>query len=77
MPESPEAPEAETIFVKPAADRRVRHPDGRLLEDAGELVTHDAYWARRLLEEDVVEAKPARSASAPAAPPAQKKEEAA
>ena len=42
------------IRIKPGADRRVRHEDGRLLEDAGETVPRSSYWLRRLADEDVV-----------------------
>ncbi len=39
--------------LRPAADRRVRKPDGALLPDAGELVAMTAYWARRIADGDV------------------------
>ena len=51
-----------TLRLKPAPDRRVRHPgDGRLLDPAGETVPADAYWLRRLKDADVVQI-PAASA---------------
>lgn len=59
--------ETATRRVKPAPDRRVRWPDGRLLDVQGEAVpSADPYWIRRLADEDVVEV-PAR-APAKAAP---------
>jgi hypothetical protein len=42
----------EPITISPAADRRVRHPDGRVLE-AGTEVDWSTYWQRRLDDEDV------------------------
>ncbi len=49
------AENADRLILKPAPDRRVRHPDGRLLDGAGETVMASPYWARRLRDEDVVE----------------------
>lgn len=46
--------EIQTLRLKPAPDRRVRHPDGRLLDDAGEAVSATPYWLRRLNDQDVV-----------------------
>jgi len=50
------------ITLKPAEGRRVRHPDGRLLEEAGEPVAPSEYWTRRLTDQDAetVPAKPAK-----------------
>lgn len=45
----------EQIKVKPAPDRRVRKPDGALLEEAGESVERSSYWMRRLRDGDVVQ----------------------
>ena len=42
-----------TINVVPAAGRRVRHPDGRLLADKGDHVTDASYWQRRLADGDI------------------------
>jgi hypothetical protein len=39
--------------ISPAPDRRVRHPDGQLLEP-GTKVEWTPYWQRRLDDEDVV-----------------------
>ena len=39
--------------ISPAPDRRVRRPDGALLEP-GETVKWSAYWTRRLNAGDVV-----------------------
>jgi hypothetical protein len=56
--------ETATRRVKPAPDRRVRWPDGRLLAADGEAVpANDPYWIRRLHDEDVVDAPPARAAA--------------
>lgn len=41
------------IRVTPAADRVVRHPDGRLLDAKGEWVTNDSYWLRRFDDGDI------------------------
>lgn len=43
------------IKVKPAPDRRVRKPDGALLDAAGETVERSSYWMRRLQAGDVVQ----------------------
>lgn len=42
-----------TFTISPAPDRRVRRPDGAVLE-AGERVEWSPYWARRLNDEDIV-----------------------
>lgn len=49
------------MFVKPAHGRRVRDPASRLpIPETGvEVSGADPYWARRLADGDVVEAKPA------------------
>lgn len=39
--------------LKPAEGRRVRHPDGRLLAEEGEAVTLNAYWHRKIEDDDV------------------------
>lgn len=49
---------ADTLFLKPALGRRVRHEDGRLLDDDGETVTASTHWTRRLEAEDVVATTP-------------------
>lgn len=41
------------IKVIPQPDRLVRKPDGAPLPEAGETVPNDAYWWRRLDDEDV------------------------
>jgi len=43
----------EIIRLKPAEGRRVRKPDGSLLAEAGEEVTHAPFWIRRLDAGDV------------------------
>jgi hypothetical protein len=48
---------ADRRTVRPGPDRRVRHPDGRLLEGAEEVVW-STYWQRRLDDGDVVAASP-------------------
>ncbi|MBI1408122.1 MAG: DUF2635 domain-containing protein [Caulobacter sp.] len=55
------------LILKPAEGRRVRHPDGRLLDPAGEAVTAGPYWTRRLKDGDVVQVEPT-----PSKKPAQK-----
>ncbi len=50
------------ILVKPAPGRRVRRPDGRVLEEAGAAVERTPYWLRRAAAGDVTIGK------APAAP---------
>lgn len=49
------------LFLKPAEGRRVRRPEGPLLDDAGELVSPSPYWDRKLIDEDVVEAQPPKT----------------
>jgi uncharacterized protein DUF2635 len=50
----------ETIFVKPKAGFKIRRPDtNSLLSEDGESVPKNTFWARRLLDGDVVEAKAA------------------
>lgn len=44
----------DTIKIKPAPDRRVRHPNGALLEGE-ETVERSSYWMRRLQAGDVVQ----------------------
>lgn len=51
-----------TVRLKPAPDRRVRHPDGRLLDPAGETVERSPYWRRRMTAGDVVVATPTAKA---------------
>ena len=41
------------LVLRPADGRRVRHPDGRLLLDAGERVAASAHWWRKLAAGDV------------------------
>jgi hypothetical protein len=50
----------DTIAIKAAPGRRVRHEDGQLLAEAGETVPRTPWWIRRLDDEDVmlVEDKP-------------------
>lgn len=43
----------DTIKIKPAPDRRVRRPDGSLLEGE-DTVERSSYWMRRLQDGDVV-----------------------
>jgi hypothetical protein len=52
----------EQIKVKPAPDRRVRKPDGVLLEEAGETVERSSYWMRRLRDGDVVQVETKKGA---------------
>lgn len=60
----------EFIHVKPVKDRRVRMPDGRLLDDEGETVPHSAFWDRRIADRDVTYGKPKRDAATPKSKPA-------
>lgn len=50
------------LRVKPAPDRRVRKPDGSLLDPSGETVPRDAYWTRRLADGDAVEIEQPKTA---------------
>lgn len=43
----------DTIKIKPAPDRRVRRPDGSLLEGE-DTVERSSYWMRRLQDGDVL-----------------------
>lgn len=45
------------MILMPADGRLVRHPDKRKLATAGEDVTLNSYWIRRLAAGDVVEVK--------------------
>jgi hypothetical protein len=53
---------AETYDLAPAPDRRVRHENGRLLDEAGETVTRSSYWDRRLADDDVIDLAATRQA---------------
>ena len=46
-----------TLDLKPAAGVLVRHPDGRELAAAGEIVPDIPYWRRRLADADVTQKK--------------------
>ncbi|MBV7262563.1 DUF2635 domain-containing protein [Photobacterium sp. WH24] len=47
------------VILKPAAaDVKVRKPDGSHLNEAGEAVTINSYWRRRLYDGSVVETQP-------------------
>jgi hypothetical protein len=50
--------------LQPAEGAKVRHPDGRPLAPAGELVTMTSYWLRRIAAGDVVEVADAAPAAA-------------
>lgn len=39
--------------VRPAVDRRVRKPDGSLLDEQGESVVWSSFWLRRHRDGDV------------------------
>lgn len=57
----------ESIFLKAAPGRRVKDPVSmRLLAEDGELKPKNVFWCRRLIDGDVIEAKPP---SAPHAKP--------
>lgn len=56
---------SKALFLKPAEGRRVRHPDGRLLGDAGESVAPSPYWDRKQSDGDVVEAKAPKPPTTP------------
>ncbi|RYY25241.1 MAG: DUF2635 domain-containing protein [Sphingomonadales bacterium] len=51
-----------TFYVLPAPDRRVRKPDGSLLDAVGDTVQDIPYWRRRLADEDVVIGKEPKAA---------------
>jgi hypothetical protein len=44
----------DTRDIAPAPHARVRHENGRLLDDAGETVTWSTHWQRRLDDGDIV-----------------------
>lgn len=46
-----------TAYIKPAPGRRVRKPDGSVLQEEGAEVERNAFWQRRLLDGDVIEAE--------------------
>lgn len=52
----------QTKFLKPAADLKVRKPDGRHLNPEGEPVELNSYWLRRIDDGDVVETAPPKPA---------------
>jgi hypothetical protein len=52
------------LYLKPGEGRRVRKPDGLLLDAEGEFVSRETYWLRRLDDGDVVEADPPKPARA-------------
>lgn len=54
---------AKALFLKPVDGRRVRHPDGPVLDDAGEHVSPSPYWDRKLSDGDVVEARAPKAQS--------------
>lgn len=61
-----------TLHIKPAINRRVRKPDGTLLDDEGEVVERSSYWLRRVTAADV-ELIVSTNAMAPTAQPKTKK----
>lgn len=48
---------ADNRFITAGQDRRVRHPGGRLLDEAGETVAWNSYWERLAQDGDVVVGK--------------------
>lgn len=54
---------AGSLFLKPAADRRVRHPDRRLIACEGERVPATPYYLRLRASGDLVPAGAARTRS--------------
>jgi hypothetical protein len=58
------------IDLRPVSGRRVRKPDGDLLAEAGETVTEDSFWRRRLRDGDVVAISPPAPEIAPETGPA-------
>lgn len=55
---------SDTKLLKPAPGLKVRRPGGARLDEAGEHVTMNAFWARRLAAGDVVEVAEAKPAAA-------------
>jgi len=55
------------IYVKPAEGRAAPDPekDYQLLPEEGGLVPNNAYWQRRLKDEDVIKTKAPEEASTP------------
>jgi len=66
------------IFVKPREGMIILRPDtGRKLEASGEFVPKNTFWARRILDGDVVECQPPTQEvkkEQPKAEPAKKEE---
>jgi hypothetical protein len=54
---------SKTQCLRPAAGVKVRRPDGKHLAEAGETVTMNSYWDRRLTAGDVVVGAPAKAAA--------------
>jgi hypothetical protein len=56
----------ERIYIKPAPGVKVRDPEHAQmahLPDEGKWVNANTYWTRRLMDGDVIEAKPPRAAA--------------
>lgn len=53
-----------SIIVVPSEGRRVRHPDGRLLDAQGARVERTAYWQRKANAGDVIFSKSRKAAKA-------------
>jgi len=51
--------------LRPADGRRVRKQNGELLKDEGEAIEIDAFWRRRLDDQDVTAADDTTVATAP------------
>ncbi|MDU7778699.1 MAG: DUF2635 domain-containing protein [Aeromonas caviae] len=51
------------LTLKPKPGLTVRKPDGNKLAEAGETVSRNSFWLRRLADGDVTEVKPAGKAT--------------
>ncbi|RHW17202.1 DUF2635 domain-containing protein [Sphingomonas gilva] len=56
---------SDTIFLRPAPGRLVRHPDGSRLGSEGAPVAPSPYWQRRIDDRDVLVGRPRKSTRHP------------
>lgn len=53
---------SQTVYLVPAKDLLVRHPQGGYLKPEGDHVVLDTYWRRRLAEKSVMPGTPPKAA---------------